>query len=62
LRRGRFPRQLRRELVDAGTLPAAEKLLLDAAPDAGKLVAEIENAISNTTETDAALPIARPRD
>lgn len=62
LRRGRFPRQLRRELVDSGTLSAVERLLLDAAPDAGKLVAKTENTIPNTTETDAALPSARPRD
>jgi len=44
LRRGRFPRQLRRELVEAGTLSSAEKLLLEAAPQAEQLVAELEDA------------------
>ncbi len=44
LRRGRFPRQLRRELVEAGTLSSAEKLLLDTAPQAEPLVAELEDA------------------
>lgn len=44
LRRGRFPRQLRRELVEAGTLSSAEKLLLEAAPQAKPLVAELEDA------------------
>jgi tRNA-dihydrouridine synthase B len=53
LRRGRFPRQLRRELVDADTLSAAEKLLLDAAPGAERLVAEIEATTSNTADTAA---------
>ena len=45
LRRGRFPRQLRRELVDAGTLSAAERLLLEAAPGAERLIAELETTI-----------------
>lgn len=49
LRRGRFPRQLRRELVDVGTRSAVEKLLLDAAPDAERLVAELEPANTDTT-------------
>jgi tRNA-dihydrouridine synthase len=60
LRRGRFPRQLRRELVDARTLSAAEKLLFEAAPGAERLVAELEATISNAAETAAELPIARP--
>src|SRR5450759_1227882 len=34
LRRGRFPRQLRRELVNAATLCSAEALLFSAAPGA----------------------------
>jgi tRNA-dihydrouridine synthase B len=42
LRRGRFPRQLRRELVDAPTLSSAERLLLAAAPDAEPLITELE--------------------
>ncbi len=41
LRRGRFPRQLRRELVDAATLGAAEALLFSAAPSAEQLAAEL---------------------
>jgi tRNA-dihydrouridine synthase B len=60
LRRGRFPRQLRRELVDVDTLSAAEKLLLNAAPGAEKLVAELEATTSNAFEAKAHLPIARP--
>jgi tRNA-dihydrouridine synthase B len=42
LRRGRFPRQLRRELVDASSLASAEKLVLDAAPQAEQLVTGLE--------------------
>jgi tRNA-dihydrouridine synthase B len=42
LRRGRFPRQLRRELVAAESLPAAEALLASAAPGAERLVAELD--------------------
>ena len=42
LRRGRFPRQLRRELVDASSLASAEKLVLDAAPQAKQLVTGLE--------------------
>lgn len=60
LRRGRFPRQLRRELVDAGPLSAAERLLFEAAPGTEGLVAELEAAISDAAETAAELPIARP--
>jgi nifR3 family TIM-barrel protein len=59
LRRGRFPRQLRRELVDAGTLSAAERLLLDAAPGAEKLVAELEATASKTADQSAESQIAR---
>jgi tRNA-dihydrouridine synthase B len=44
LRRGRFPRQLRRELVEAGTLSSAERLLLEAAPQAKPLVVGLEDA------------------
>src|SRR5450759_1232661 len=60
LRRGRFLRQLRRELVDAGTLSVAERLLLEAAPGAERLLAELETTIANAAETAAGLPIARP--
>jgi nifR3 family TIM-barrel protein len=60
LKHGRFPRQLRRELVDAGTLSAAEGLLLKAAPGAERLVAELEATISNAVETAAELPIVGP--
>jgi nifR3 family TIM-barrel protein len=60
LRRGRFPRQLRRELVDAETLSAAERLLFAAAPGAEMLVAELEATISDAVETAAVPPIARP--
>ena len=42
LRRGRFSRQLRRELVEAGALSSAERLVLEAAPQAELLVAELE--------------------
>ena len=58
LRRGRFPRQLRKELVDAGTLSAAERLLLEAALGTETLVTELEVTISNAAETAAGLPIA----
>ena len=44
LRRGRFPRQLRRELVEAGTLSSTERLLLAAAPQAEPLVVGLEDA------------------
>jgi tRNA-dihydrouridine synthase B len=44
LRRGRFPRQLRRELMEAGTLSSAERLLLEAAPQAKPLVVGLEDA------------------
>jgi len=44
LGRGRFPRQLRRELVDARTLPAAEALLFSAAPGAEQLVEQLDLA------------------
>lgn len=44
LRRGRFPRQLRRELVEAGTLSSIERLLLAAAPQAEPLVVGLEDA------------------
>jgi tRNA-dihydrouridine synthase B len=62
LRRGRFPRQLRRELVDAGALSAAERLLLEAAPGAERLVTELEARCSNSTETTAEVPTAPPGD
>jgi len=55
LRRGRFPRQLRRELVDARTLPAAEALLFSAAPGAEQLAAELDVAIPNAAEAEAPL-------
>ncbi|HEY4975816.1 MAG TPA: tRNA-dihydrouridine synthase [Gaiellaceae bacterium] len=42
LRRGRFPRQLRRELADASSLASVEKLVLDAAPQAEQLVTALE--------------------
>jgi nifR3 family TIM-barrel protein len=44
LRRGRFPRQLRRELVDARTLPAAEALLFSAASGAEQLATQLDLA------------------
>jgi len=44
LRRGRFPRQLRRELVDSRTLPAAEALLFSAAPGAEQLATQLDLA------------------
>jgi len=48
LRRGRFPRQLRRELVDVPTLNGAEGLLLEAAPGALPFVEELETGRSDT--------------
>jgi tRNA-dihydrouridine synthase B len=53
LRRGRFPRQLRRELVNAVTLCSAEALLIHAAPGAEQLAAEIDAAISTEEEADS---------
>jgi len=57
LRRGRFPRQLRRELVEAGTLAQTERLLLAAAPGAEELLERLESELPKTTET--ALPSDR---
>jgi tRNA-dihydrouridine synthase len=62
LRRGRFSRQLRRELVETPTLSSAEQLLLKAAPGAESLVAELEATSPNSTETRAELPNAPPGD
>jgi tRNA-dihydrouridine synthase B len=62
LRRGRFPRQLRRELVKASTLSAVERLLFEASPGAERLVAELETALSEAIETEAQLPLTRPHD
>jgi tRNA-dihydrouridine synthase B len=42
LRRGRFTRQLRKELVEAKTLTDAERLLLAAAPGAEDLLTQLE--------------------
>ncbi len=50
LRRARFPRQLRRELVETATLRAAEALLFSAAPGAEPLAAELDAARSNEAE------------
>jgi tRNA-dihydrouridine synthase len=47
---GRFPRQLRRELVEAETLKDAERLLLAAAPGAEDLLARLEADIPRPTE------------
>jgi tRNA-dihydrouridine synthase B len=60
LRRGRFPRQLRRELVDAPTLSSAEKLLLAAAPDAETLAVKLAARYSNSLETATETPTAAP--
>jgi len=62
LRRGRFPRQLRRELVNAVTLCSAEALLFSAAPGAERLAAELDATISNEAEATAGLPTAPPAD
>ncbi len=62
LRRGRFSRQLRRELVDAETLAAVETLLFASAPGAEGFVAELEATISYPTETSAAPPIVHSGD
>ncbi|MGD0167540.1 MAG: tRNA-dihydrouridine synthase [Gaiellaceae bacterium] len=58
LKRGRFPRQLRRALVETETLTAVEKLLLAAAPGAAELLTQLEIVVPKTTETILALPIA----
>ena len=58
LRRGRFPRQLRRELVEAGTLKDVERLLLAAAPGAEELLAQLEAGIPRPAETALELPLA----
>ncbi|MGA9761408.1 MAG: tRNA-dihydrouridine synthase [Gaiellaceae bacterium] len=50
LRRGRFPRQLRRELVEAATLAAAEELLFQAAPAAEELAAGLDITCSKAAE------------
>jgi tRNA-dihydrouridine synthase B len=59
LRRGRLPRQLRRELVEAESLSAAERLLLSASPGAEALVAELESEIADLSETTLELPIGQ---
>jgi tRNA-dihydrouridine synthase B len=58
LRRGRFPRQLRRELVEAQTLAQAERLLLAAAPSAEELLERLESELPKMTEKALSLPIA----
>ena len=47
LRRGRFPRELRREIVETPTLGAAEELLITKAPAARELLGQRTNALFN---------------
>jgi nifR3 family TIM-barrel protein len=54
---GRFPRQLRRELVEAETLKEVERLLLAAAPGAEDLLAQLEADIPRPTQTALGLPL-----
>ncbi|HEY5160042.1 MAG TPA: tRNA-dihydrouridine synthase [Gaiellaceae bacterium] len=56
LRRGRFPRQLRRELVAAESLPAAEALLFSAAPGAERLAAKLDATGSDGVRATAEAP------
>jgi tRNA-dihydrouridine synthase B len=60
LRRGRFSRQLRRELVSAATLSSTERLLLAAAPGAEVLVTELEAACSNSLGMTVETPTTSP--
>ena len=56
LRRGRFSRQLRRELVETETLGDAEALLFSAAPGAEQLASKLAAVSLNGPESEA--PIA----
>jgi len=58
LRRGRFPRQLRRELVEAETLTDVERLLLAATPGAEDLLGQLRAGNPRPTETALELPPA----
>ena len=49
LRRGRFPREMRRELVETATLAAAEKLLLSRAPGARMILNETAQTASDVS-------------
>ena len=53
LRRGRFSRQLRRELVDTATLGDAEALLFSAAPGAEQLAAKLAAVSLSGSEGEA---------
>lgn len=59
LRRGRFPRQLRRELVEAETLKDVERFLLGAAAGAEDLLAQLEADLASPAGT-APEPLATP--
>jgi tRNA-dihydrouridine synthase B len=64
-RRGGFPRQLRRDLIETSTLDTAEELLLKAAPGAEPLLAELEardleTRDPETRETQSGSPLRLP--
>jgi tRNA-dihydrouridine synthase B len=58
LRRGGFPRQLRRELVEARTLAQVERTLLAAAPGAEERLTRLESKLPRVAELTLPLPLS----
>lgn len=55
---GRFPRAFKQELVVVGSTAEVERRLLEAAPDAAPLLAQLEAELPSSDEITLALPIS----